>query len=109
MLKYGNGSCTAGNRRATPPPDPPARVGAGALRRRDRFAVRGDAAGDLAAPGRSQGGGAGGRAPERNPASVSRAPAGVRRAEGVPRRVLGRTARGAAARRRTRGEQTWKA
>jgi uncharacterized protein YndB with AHSA1/START domain len=36
-----------------------------------------------------QGGGARGRAPERHQAPLSRAPAGARRAEGVPRRVRG--------------------
>ena len=105
-----DGDRAQGDRRAAPPADPHARSRRGALGGRDRVALRGVAARGLPAPDRLEGGRARGRTTQRHQAPLPRPSRGARRAEGVPRRVLGRAARGAQARGRTRGEEeAWKA
>src|SRR3954471_2471852 len=103
-----DGGCAASHCCATTAEDPVARARRGALGGPDRDTFRRDAAGDLAAPERPEGGGARERATERNAAPLP-SPAGrARRGQGVPRRVLGRPARGTETRSRKRGEgEAW--
>src|SRR5436190_12982152 len=105
MLKLSaHGSSLESARRPAPPPDPDAGPRRRAVGRRDRRALRRDEAGGLAASHRPEGGGARGRASERDKAALPGTARGARRAQGLPRGVLGGAARRTEARGRKGGE-----
>src|SRR5436190_4852805 len=109
MLKLSaHGSSPESARRPAPPPDPDAGPRRRAVGRRDRRALRRDEAGGLAASDCPEGGGARGRASERDKAALSGTARGSRRAQGLPGGVLGGAPRRTEARGRKGGEDTWK-
>src|SRR5436190_10135718 len=109
MLKLSaHGSSPESARRPAPPPDPDAGPRRRAVGRRDRRALRRDEAGGLAASDCPEGGGARGRASERDKAALSGTARGSRRAQGLPGGVLGGAPRRTEARGRKGGEGAWR-